>query len=143
MDGGDPGGGSRELVRLIDEFGWYLVPDMLSTYGVDLRDLVSDEGELSPRRALSLISGLPPGTATWARLAGEEDLAGWDTQTFLLAGLIDSVRENTFATVQVNSKKRLKQPEPFPVPGSKKKKRPEQNMFAAMAAAQLRARKDK
>lgn len=141
MDGGDSGGGSRELVRIIDEFGWCLVPDLLSTYGVDLRDLVSDEGDLSPRRALSLIAGLPTGTASWAHLAGEEDLTGWDTQTFLLAGLIDSVRENTFATVQVNSKKKLKQPEPFPVPGSKKK-RPEQNTFAAMAAAQLQAGKD-
>lgn len=142
MDGGYPGGGSRQLVRLIDEHGWYLVPDTLATYGVDLRDLVSDEGELSPRRALALIYGLPPGCPSWARLQGDPELTGWDTKTYLLAGLIESVRENTFATVQVKSRKKLKRPEPMQLPGAKpNKKKPEQNLFLRMANAQFKARK--
>lgn len=143
MDGEHPGGGSRQLVRLIDEHGWFILPDLLSTYGVDVRELVSDDGDLSPRRALALIYGVPQGTATWAHLQGDPDLIGWDTQTYLLAGVIDSLRENTFATVQIQSKKKLQRPEPIKVPGAhQKKKRPEQNLFARMAAAQLRAGKE-
>lgn len=139
MDGGHPGGGSRVLVRLIDEHGWYLASDLLATYQVDIRDLVS--GEESPRWALSLIYGLPQGTVSWARLQGDPDLAGWDTQTFLLAGLIESVRDNTFATVQLKSKKKLKRPDPLPVPGEQKQKQPKQNLFLQMASAQYQAGK--
>lgn len=140
MDGGYPGGGSRILVRLIDEHGWYLASDLLATYQVDIRELVS--GEESPRWALSLIYGLPQGSMSWARLQGDPELVGWTTQTFLLAGLIESVRDNTFATVQLKSKKRLKRPESIRIPGDHKQKRPNQNLFLQMATAQYQAGKD-
>lgn len=120
------------------------MPDLLRVYGVDLRELVSDEGDLSPRRALSLIEGLPHGTRSIARIQEDPELEGWDVSAFLAAALIESVRENTFATVQIQSKKKLKHPEPLKIPGnsSPKKKTPPANMFTAMARAQLNRRDD-
>lgn len=143
MDGGDPGGGSRELVRLIDKHGEYLVADFLSIYGIDLRELVSDEGDLSPRRALALVQGLPHGTRSWARIQDDPELEGWDIQAYLLASLVESVRENTFATVQIQSKKKLKRPEPMQIPGvhKKKERRPDGGLFANMARAAYKAGK--
>lgn len=110
---------------------------MLRIYGVDLRDLVSDEGGLSPRRALVLIEGLPYGCRSWAHIQGDPELEGWDISTYMLAGLLDSVRENTFATVQIQSKKKLKPPEPIKIPGASAKPAKKPNLFAQMAAAQF------
>lgn len=105
---------------------------------MDLRELVSDAGDLSPRRALSLIQGLPHGTRSIARIQDDPELEGWDVSAFLAAALIETVRENTFATVQIQSKKKLKHPEPLKIPGNTSpKKKPAPNMFAAMARAQL------
>lgn len=103
---------------------------------------MSDAGDLSPRRALSLIQGLPHGTRSVARIQGDPDLEGWDVDSFLTAALIETMRENTFATVQIQSKKKLKHPEPLKIPGAKpqKQKPPQQNMFTAMARAQLARR---
>lgn len=100
---------------------------------------MSDAGGLSPRRALSLIQGLPHGTRSIALMQGDPELEGWDVDSFLTAALIETMRENTFATVQIQSKKKLKHPEPLKIPGgtSPKKKKPPANMFAAMARAQL------
>lgn len=143
MDGRDPGGGSRQLVRLIDKYGEYLVPDFLSHYQVDLRELVSDDGDLSPRRALVLLMGLPFGCRSWAYIQDEPDLQGWDPQAYLLAALVDSVRENTFATVQIQTKKKLKAPEPMKIPGVRKKEEPKGNLFVQMARAHYQAGKEK
>lgn len=111
---------------------------------MDLRELVSDGGDLSPSRALALIEGLPYGCRSLAHIQGDPDLEGWDVQSYLLAGLVESVRENTFATVQIQTKKKLKHPEPIKIPGAslKKKKQPGGNVFAQMARAQYNRRKE-
>ncbi|UBI10053.1 hypothetical protein LA324_05440 [Corynebacterium coyleae] len=68
-------------------------------------------------------------------LRGVENSYGWTVNTYLTAALIDAVRENTYANMQVRTKKRLPKPEKLPVPGVKQKKKV--NNFVAMAQAQL------
>ena len=105
---------------------------------------MSDAGDLSPRRALSLIHGLPHGTRSIAQIQGDPELEGWDVDSFLTAALIETMRENTFATVQIQSKKKLKHPEPLKIPGgtSPKKNTQPANMFTQMARAQLNRREN-
>lgn len=105
---------------------------------------MSDAGELSPRRALALIQGLPHGTRSIALIQGDPELEGWDVDSFLTAALIETMRENTFATVQIQSRKKLKHPEPLKIPGgsSPKKNTQPANMFAQMARAQYNRRKE-
>lgn len=57
----------------------------------------------------------------------------------MLASLIDAVRENTYANMQVRTRKKLKQPTPVKVPGAKKK---QANSFLRMAQAVYRERKE-
>lgn len=114
--------------------------DLLRYYGVDVVGLFKDPPELSPVETLALIEGLPLGS-TFGALAGEiPDSAGWDTNSYMLASLIDAVRENTYANMQVRTKKKLKQPTPVKVPGAKPKKR--SNSFLMMAQAAYREKKE-
>lgn len=69
-------------------------------------------------------------------MRGGIQFLGWDTDRYLLAQLIDSVRENTWAFVAANSKKRPKQPQPIPRPEKNVTKK--KNQFAAMARAAYR-----
>lgn len=116
--------------------------DLLRFYGVDLQGLFYDPPEVDPKRAMALVEGLPQDSRTMARLRGAPDSAGWDTNSYLLASLIDVVRENTFVNMQVRTKKRLKPFEQVPVPGVKKKKKGPQNSFALMAQQQMSQTKE-
>ena len=86
-----------------------------------------------------MIEGLPLGSSFGALAGGVPDSAGWDTSAYMLASLIDAVRENTYANMQVRTKKKLKQPTPVRVPGAKKK---QSNSFLKMAQAVYRERKE-
>lgn len=121
-----------------------LYGDLLRVYGVDLLDCVRDEPTLSPRRVLKLVETLPPDCMTAVRLRDQEDAFGWDNQTYLMATLIDAVRENTFVYMQSQTKKKLKPFEPVKVPGLEERKpKPQENSFVRMAQEQLfRAGKD-
>lgn len=139
MDGEHPGGGSRALAGLVDDLGSILISDLQFYFQADLGKTVSGEG-FSPRRILAFVEGMPPASRTFAALGDDARTEGWDTQAYLLAGLVDAVRENTFVTAQIQSKKKLKRPDPIDVPGNKKKKSDGQvNLFAQMAAAQWEA----
>lgn len=139
MDGVHSGGGSRLLAELVDEHGSILVSDLQQYFQADLGETVSGEG-FSPLRILAFLEGMPVGSKSYAALAHEEKAVGWDTQAYLLAGLVDAVRENTYVTAQLQSKKKLKRPEPIDTPGTRKKEAPV-NLFAQMAAKQLEAAK--
>ena len=139
MDGADPGGGSRLLAELIEDHGSVIVADLKRYYQVDIALTLTGEGE-SPRRLLAYIAHMPAGSGTQAAVGGLDESVGWDTQAYLMAGLIDAVRENTYVTAQTQSKKKIKAPEPIPVPGrAKQKKKGSPNLFAQMAAVQLEA----
>lgn len=127
---------------MLDKHGDVIYSDLLSVFGVDLLDLVSKDRPLSPRRVIALIENLPPTSRTSTTLAEVPDAYGWGVNEYLLAGLIDSVREGTFTNVQVRSKKKLKPFDPFPTPGAKKKSRKSTNLFVAMAQAQLSKSKE-
>lgn len=117
--------------------------DLLRFYGVDLQGLFYDPPEVDPKRAMALVEGLPQDSRTMARLRGASDSAGWDTNSYLLASLIDVVRENTFVNMQVRTKKKLKPFEQVPIPGVKKqKKKGPKNSFALMAQQQLSRTKE-
>jgi hypothetical protein len=132
VGGGDAAGGSRELAKLIDQYGEYLVADLKRFYNVDLADVIDGAGGLSPRRVLAYIQSLPMESATHAAVRGGDQFRGWDMHTYLLAQIIDSIRENTHTFVSANSKKKPKAPEPFPRP---EKKRQKGNLFSTMARA--------
>lgn len=93
--------------------------------------------DLTPKRFLHLVEALPVDSTTTTLVAGQSDGQGWGVTEYLLANLIDAVRENTFTYIQAKSKKKLAPPERFPVPGAKQAKKKNTNMFVRMAQAQL------
>lgn len=69
-------------------------------------------------------------SATISAMRGGDEFRGWDVQTYLLALIADSIRENTWTFVSANSKRKPKPPEPVTRPDKPKQKG---NMFSAMA----------
>lgn len=136
MAGGDPGGGSRVLARLIDQFGEALVYDFRHYLHLDLADFVR-EGGLPPRLALAYIRQLPAESAFSAAQQGGPQFRGWGVTEYWLAALFDAIRENTYAFVSANSKRKPSLPTPAPRPKREEKKRP--NLFRVMAAQHIAA----
>ena len=136
MVGGDPGGGSRVLAELLGEHAGCIYADLRRYYGVDVSGVLADPPSISPAEVLALIENLPIESATQAERRNQPDSVGWSTADYLAAMAVDAVRENTFANMQVRTKKKLKPPEKLPVPGQKPRKKA--NSFVAMAQAQYR-----
>lgn len=113
--------------------------DFHAYYHLDLVDSLRPESGFSPRRALALIRQLPPQSATVAAIRGGSQFRGWGLDQYFYAALIDAVRENTYAVVAANSKKKPKLPEPVPRPDDQKQSQPKNNQFAAMAGARIAA----
>lgn len=105
---------------------------------MDLRDLFVEDTSLTPSLVLALVYELPVGSRTASLMSGVEDSSGWGINSYLLASLINAVRENTFANMQVRTKKKLSRPEPVNTPLSKREeKKPAGNTFVRMAQAQF------
>lgn len=137
MAGGDSAGGSLELARLIDKCGGAILADLKRYHGVNLHDVLVPGSGLTARMVVEYIRHLPHDSATFAELQGGSEFVGWGVEQYLLASVVDSVRENTYAFVSANSQKsKPKAPEPVPRPGRAKKKN---NLFAVMASKRLRA----
>jgi hypothetical protein len=68
-------------------------------------------------------------------MRGEDDYRGWGIDQYMFASLIDSVRENTYAFLLANSKKKPEEPKPAYRPGNKDEKKSKPNSFGSMAAA--------
>ena len=83
-----------------------------------------------------MIRNLPTESRTAAILRKSENSAGWDHTAYLLASVIDAVRENTFVNMQVRTKKRIEPFEKVPVPGVEKTKKKSTNKFVQMAQQQ-------
>lgn len=136
MAGGDPGGGSRVLAQILDEHAGCVYADLRRYYGVDLTGLFVEPSLITPAEVLALVENLPPESATQAERRNQPDSQGWTASAYLTAMAVDAIRENTFANMQVRTKKKLKPPDKLPVPGQKPQKK--QNSFVAMAQAQYR-----
>lgn len=139
MVGGDSAGGSAELARLIDKCGECILADFQHYYGLDLRDVLRPGAGLSSRRALALVRQLPPESATVAALRGGAEFRGWGPDRYLMARLIDAVKENTHAFISANSKKKPKAPKPVERPDFHAEQKRRGNSFAAMAGARIAA----
>lgn len=109
--------------------------------------MFQSEPTTTPSLVLALIENLPTHSATSAKLRDVPESAGWDTNAYLAAALIDSVRDGTFVNMQVRTKKKLKPFERVQLPGaeggkSTQSKKPV-NMFVKMAQqAALQAKKE-
>lgn len=143
MAGADPAGGSLKLAELIDEHGEHIYSDLHKYAGLNLVDALRDGSGYSPTQILLLIKGLPVESATVAALRGGDEFLGWGADRYLMTALIDAVRENTYAFVSANSKKKPKAPEPMYRPKEKvlaRKKANPNNLFARRIEAAKKAK---
>ncbi|MFJ7909022.1 hypothetical protein [Kitasatospora sp. NPDC096204] len=124
MDGGGRTGGSRGLIRLLDEHGAQITADLRRYCGVDVLDWV--RGRHSARFVLALIGTFPDGSATVAALRGGREALGWDARTYVLADLVDAVQALTHVQVAKASKnpRAVESPKPYPRPYAKRNSRP-------------------
>lgn len=76
-----------------------------------------------------LVRALPPESATVAALTTDADAIdpgsgtphGWSITDYLLAVVVDAINANTWVLQQVNSKSKVKAPEPLPRPGPQRR----------------------
>jgi hypothetical protein len=119
VDGTHRSGGSLELARLIDKAGEDLIPDLKHYYGIDLRDLFSEDNPLSPRWVLMHVMNLPIESAFMAEIRGGKEFRGWDEGRYMLASIYNVINILKYITILANSdpkKTTPEPPEPFPTP---------------------------
>lgn len=140
MVGGDPGGGSIELGRLIDLYADALIADLLQIYQVDLRDVFVDGSGVTPRYLLALIIELPHTSRTVALRRGGAEFTGWSEDRYIQVGIYNALRELTYVTIAANTDKKHKPrpPKPYPLPVEKAiKKSHKPGSFGYMALATM------
>lgn len=105
----------------MSEHGEEIYADLLQIYGVEV-------DKISPRRALALVRQLPPSSRLIAKLEGQEFFQ-WDRQVTVLADIYDMLATLVTMTARANSKKpkQIPEPERYPRPGQKNKKRKKSN----------------
>lgn len=126
MGTGDSAGGSLALAGLVDKYGEDLIPDLKYYYGIDLRDLFSEDCPISPRWALLHAHHLPMESSTVAEARGGSQFRGWGPDRYMTARLIDSVSALRYITILANRdpKKKLPQPpDPYPIPDKRQDKK--------------------
>lgn len=146
MDGGDSAGGSRQLARLIDEYGDVIAADLMEHYQVDLRDIFRPEARLTPRFLFVLLKGLPMGSRFNSEKRGGQQFAGWDESRYIQVALVNAVRALQYTYVQAHSKKKIQPPDPFPVPDRKQNTQSQVDKpgsFANVAASMVMAARKK
>jgi hypothetical protein len=115
--------------------------DLKLYFGVQLKDVVDfPVSELSPREVLAYIRNLPPESATVAELRGGPEFLGWGNDRYMMADLIDAIRELIYVQVASKSKKKPQPPKPYERPDTRVKTK-KSNNFAAMARAAFRMNK--
>jgi len=87
--------------------------DLLRVYGVDLLDLYRTPQRLTLRRLAVLVRGLPADALTVQALHVE---ASWSATEYLLAEVLDTLRQANWLTVELNKKKSARNPQPERVP---------------------------
>lgn len=112
---------------MIDEYGEILVPELKHYFGLDLRELFSDDLALSPAYVLIHIKWLPMESAFVAEHRGGRQFRGWDEGRYQTVALINAIRVLTHLFVVANSdpkKRNPPLPEPWPVPDAVSKTKP-------------------
>lgn len=102
MDGECERGGSLELARLIDEYGQHLIPDLKQYYGIDLRDLFSEDDPLDPRWVLIHVANLPIASSFVAMQRGGLEFRGWDEDRYADADMIDALQDIAYILIMAN-----------------------------------------
>lgn len=133
MEWVDAVGGSLQLAELIDEHGEALHFDFLNYTPFMLRDMLRDDPPMTPREVIAWVRNLPPDSATSASMRGGPEFRGWDNTVYMLANVVDAVRENTYTFVAANSKRKPKPPTPIDRPRVNRQKSPIGNRFMMMA----------
>src|SRR5699024_11756089 len=111
------------LAKIFVKVGVAVYGDFQRYYGIDLGDLFRGGNDLTPKRFLYLVEALPVDSRTTTLVAGQSDGQGWGVTEYLLANVIDAVRENTFAYIQARSERKPARRERRPVPGTKRAKK--------------------
>lgn len=141
MDGRHPAGGSAELADLIDRYGEILLPELNHEFGIDLRELFSDQPPFSPRYVLAHIKWLPIGSAFIAEMRGGQQYRGWNEDRYAITRLIDLIAVSNYLFLMANRdpKKRAPEPpEPYPTPDNlQAKKRDKPGSFGFIAKTML------
>lgn len=110
-----------------------------------MRDLFSDEGDLSPRYVLALIFHLPSDGAFYASRRGGHKYRGWNVDRYALVALVNAQRVNNHILTLVNRDPKRRPPEPpdpFPTPDSESMSEgPKPGSFAAIAASMIAAQR--
>lgn len=142
MDGRNPGGGSRGLGQLVDEYGEHLAADLKEVYDVDLRDMFDPQARLTPLWLLTLIKGLPDSSRFAAERRGGQQFRGWDMDRYATVAIVNAVRALQYTYVAAHSKRKPPLPDPFPIPDQTEQPQ-KNNTFAVLAAAKLAAARRK
>ena len=91
-------------------------------------------GKYSPKYVLMLLESLPQESRLITRLRGGDEYLGWDRHAYILADLVDSIQGLSHLYVTAHTKKKPKEPAPYPRPGiepeSKVKKEPNPLLIA-------------
>jgi hypothetical protein len=103
----------KALSDLLTEFEGPLTADFQRVYGLRLEEAVSSR---SWDELLSLINWLPPGSAMHAAREGKPGLFTWTPAEDLLLSIVNLVMYNTYATIQVQTPKKIKTPKSIPGP---------------------------
>ncbi|QHB36913.1 tail assembly chaperone [Mycobacterium phage Roary] len=141
-------GGSLALADLLDKYGEVLIPDLKHYYGMDLRDLFSEEHPLEPRWVLAHIIYLPTESAYVAERRGGQQFRGWNPSWYALVATVNGIRALNhmyiLSHIGKNSSK-PKAPEPYPIPevDRSKTEAPKANSFAGIAASMMAASRRK
>lgn len=124
---------------MIDKWGGAIYSDLMHYYGVDLRDLYSEDSPLTPREVLNLIAYLPADSAYVAERRGGQQFRGWDEGRYLSALQANELRTFAYMYAASHLKRPPKPPEPIPTPDSAKPKKRDGGMFAQMVEARVAA----
>lgn len=150
MDGEHPGGGSLELARLIDEYGQHLIPDLKHEYGIDLREIFSEDDPLDPRWVLVHVANLPMASSFVAVNRGGLEYRGWGQEQYTAADISDGLSELAYILIMAHRDPDKPVPQPpkrYPRPGDKpqtddrKTKFKEGSFGAMMQQAKINRRK--
>lgn len=109
---------------------------MQSFYGLDLVKVLEDG--MSPAHLIVLVRQLPIESRTVAAMRGGDEFIGWGVERYMLAQLLDSVQNTTYAVVAANSKRKPKAPKPAYRP--RKGGRQAGNQFAQQIARVKKAK---
>lgn len=128
---------------MIDKHGGALLSDLWHYYGIDLRDIFSDDNPLSPRFVLSMIFGLPLDLEFNASQRGGKHYRGWGPAEYALADIATSHRATNYmylsAHIDPKKSKKPTEPKPFPIPDDVDDKKPKKkpNLFSQMVGSMI------